>query len=131
MQPDAFVNDTAIEKSTTKDLIAINSNDFPHLQPKGEQTERDGLALDRATSDVSAESSVTDSGVSKYYEKITGFLTATQSNFTTSWSKELRCYANNVPCSCPRDRSCTCSMHIRVRLETVAELHRPLSQRKT
>ena len=74
VQSDAFVNDTAREKSTTKDLSAINSDDLPLLQPKGGQAKRDGLALDRATSDVSAATSVTDPSVSMDYENMNSFL---------------------------------------------------------
>ena len=74
VQSDAFVNDTTREKSTTKDSSAINSDDLPLLQPKGGQAKQDGLALDRATSDVSAASSVTDSSVSMDYENMNSFL---------------------------------------------------------
>ena len=61
-------------KSTTKDVSAVNSDDLSLRQPKGGQTERDGLALDRATSDVSAASSVSDSCVSMDYDSMNSFL---------------------------------------------------------
>ncbi|CAI5727049.1 unnamed protein product [Hyaloperonospora brassicae] len=74
VQYDASVNETAAGKSTTKDISAIKSDDLPLFQPKGEKTERDGLALDRATPDVSAASSVTDSSVSMDDENMSSFL---------------------------------------------------------